>query len=142
MRNGALRSVAKGSRGMTNEATPAILSYCSDSPLSIIMIATYSNVKPPSKSASLLSCLRNAPYLLASCYTFCLNPRQSSRGLCWVQVVISKLRNVGEKPALKDPVQNKRAHAYAAIRYNFKSKLVRYYLTNKNGKISKKVYIK
>jgi len=45
-------------------------------------------LNPPSRSASLTSRLRNAPYLLASCYTFCLNPRQSSRGLCRVQVVI------------------------------------------------------
>jgi len=52
------------------------------------MITTYSNIKPPSRSASLISCLRNAPYLLASCYTFCLNLRQSSWGLCRVQVVI------------------------------------------------------
>jgi len=45
-------------------------------------------LNPPSRSVSLTSRLQNAPYLLVSCYTFCLNPRQSSRGLCRVQVVI------------------------------------------------------
>jgi len=64
------------------------VSYCSDSPLCIIATATYSDIEPPSRSASSTSRSRNAPYLLASCYTFCLNPRQSSRGLCRVQVVI------------------------------------------------------
>jgi len=64
------------------------MSYCLDSPLYIIVTATYSDIKPPFKSASLISRLQNAPYLLASCYTFCLNLRQSSQGLCQVQVVI------------------------------------------------------
>ena len=62
--------------------------YCLDSPLCIIVITTYSDIEPLSRSASLISRLRNAPYLLVSCYTFCLNLRQSSRGLCQVQVVI------------------------------------------------------
>jgi len=69
----------------------SFMSYCSDSPLYIIVTATYSDIKPPSRSASSTSRLRNAPYLLASCHTFCLNPRQSSRGLCRVQVVIYSL---------------------------------------------------
>ena len=65
------------------------MSYCLDSPLYIIITVTYSNIKPLSKSASLISCLQNTPYLLASCHTFYLNPRQSSRGLCQVQVIIT-----------------------------------------------------
>ena len=55
-------------------------------------------LNPPSRSASLTSRLRNAPYLLASYYTFCLNPRQSSRGLCRVQVVIEGSRILPEPP--------------------------------------------
>jgi len=76
------------------------MSYCSDSPLYIIVTTTYSDIKPPSRSVSLTSRLRNAPYLLASCHTFCLNPRQSSRGLCQVQVVIVFYISL-LKPALK-----------------------------------------
>ena len=65
------------------------MSYCLDSPLCIIVTATYSDIEPPFRSASLTSRLQNAPYLLASCHTFCLNPCQSSWGLCRVQVVIT-----------------------------------------------------
>jgi len=67
----------------------SFVSYCSDSSLCIIVTTTYSDIELPSRSASSTSRLRNAPYLLASCHTFCLNPRQSSRGLCRVQVVIN-----------------------------------------------------
>jgi len=66
----------------------SFVSYCSDSHLCIIVTATYSDIKPPSRSVSLTSRLRNAPYLLASCHTFCLNLHQSSQGLYRVQVVI------------------------------------------------------
>ena len=69
----------------------SFISYCLDSPLCIIVTTTYSDIEPPPRSASLTSRLRNTPYLLASCHTFCLNPRQSSRGLCRVQVVIARL---------------------------------------------------
>jgi len=53
----------------------SFISYCSDLPLYIIVITTYSNIKPLSRSVSLTNCLWNAPYLLTSYYTFYLNPR-------------------------------------------------------------------
>ena len=78
----------KGLQFLTLVFNCSFVSYCSDSPLCIIVTAAYSDIEPPSRSASSTSRLRNAHYLLASCHTFCLNPRQSSRGLCRVQVVI------------------------------------------------------
>jgi len=72
----------------------SFVSYCPDSPLCIIVTTTYSDIEPPSRSASSTSRLRNAPQLLASCHTFCLNPRQSSRGLCLVQVVLNTFHSL------------------------------------------------
>jgi len=69
----------------------SFVSYCSDSPLCIIVTATYSDIEPPSRSASLTSRLQNAHSVFGVRHTFCLNPRQSSRGLCRVQVVITAL---------------------------------------------------
>jgi len=48
--------------------------YYLDLLLCIIVITTYSDIKPLFKSASLISRFRNTPYLLASYYTFYLNP--------------------------------------------------------------------
>ena len=88
---GCAHNHREGLRFLTLVFNCSFVSYCSDSPLCIIVTATYSDIKPLSKSTSLISRLRNAPYLLASCYTFCLNLRQSSQGLCRVQVVILSL---------------------------------------------------
>jgi len=87
---GCAHNLRKGLWFLTLVFNCSFVSYCSDSPLCIIVITTYSDIEPPlSRSASLTSRLRNAPYLLASCHTFCLNPRQSFQGLCRVQVIIA-----------------------------------------------------
>jgi len=89
--HGCAHNHREGLRFLTLIFNCSFVSYCSDSPLSIIVTTTYSDIEPPSRSASSTSRLRNAPYLLASCHTFCLNSRQSSRGLCRVQVVIIRV---------------------------------------------------
>lgn len=50
-------------------------------------------------------------------------------------------RNTRERPAPEDPIHDERVHTWAGIGYQFKSDLIRYYPTNKNGKMSLKVYL-
>lgn len=50
-------------------------------------------------------------------------------------------KNIREAPPVEDEVHDERVHTWGGVGLDFKSDLIRYYPSNKNGKMSQRVYV-
>jgi transposase len=50
-------------------------------------------------------------------------------------------RNIREAPPPEDEVHDDRVHTWGGVGLDFKSDLIRYYASNKNGKMSQRIYV-